>query len=215
MAIPSVSSEIPERLPDIQKMMEWTKAHADRLGAKTKLIPNPVSTQERELPPILCGEWHVSDELKTLCVYGHLDVQPAEKSDGWATDPFVLTEKDGKLFGRGSTDDKGPALSWLWIVEAHQEMGIQLPVNLKILYEGMEEYGSEGLFETIQEEAKKGGFLNDVVSNVLFVIFVLSSLCFSCFDICLHIIIFSLFFLFLSVGLLLYFRQLLVCIACL
>ena len=43
---------------------------------------------------------------KTLLVYGHLDVQPATKEDGWDTDPWVLTEKDGKLYGRGSTDDK-------------------------------------------------------------------------------------------------------------
>lgn len=100
---------------------------------------------------------------KTVCVYGHLDVQPANKEDGWDTDPFVLTEKDGKLFGRGSTDDKGPALSWLWIVEAHRELGVDLPVNLKILYEGMEEFGSVGMFECIAQEAKEGNFLYDVV----------------------------------------------------
>jgi acetylornithine deacetylase/succinyl-diaminopimelate desuccinylase-like protein len=116
VAIPSVSSELPESLPHIEKMMQWTKAHAERLGAKTTIFDNPVSTADRPLPSILGGHWHVNDNLKTLCVYGHLDVQPAHREDGWDTDPFVLTEKDGKLFGRGSTDDKGPALSWLWIV---------------------------------------------------------------------------------------------------
>ena len=74
----------------------------------------------------------------------HLDVQPAAKEDGWDTDPFVLTEKDGKLFGRGSSDDKGPALSWLWVIEAHKELGLELPVNIKLMYEGLEEFGSEG-----------------------------------------------------------------------
>ena len=49
-----------------------------------------------------------------------LPVQPAEVEDGWATPPFVLTEKGGKLYGRGSTDDKGPALAWLWAIESHQ-----------------------------------------------------------------------------------------------
>ena len=143
-------------------MMQWTKDHAERLGGECELLSNPRSTPERPLPPILIGSFQVDPKKKTVCVYGHLDVQPAAKEDGWDTEPFVLTEKDGKLFGRGSTDDKGPALSWLWIIEAHKELGIELPVNVKILYEGMEEYGSDGLFETIQSEAKPGKFLNDV-----------------------------------------------------
>jgi nonspecific dipeptidase len=143
-------------------MLDWTKSHIDRLGGDSKLLPNPVGTEERPLPPILLGEFMVDPKKKTVCVYGHLDVQPASKEDGWDTDPFVLTEKDGKLYGRGSTDDKGPALSWMWVIEAHQELGIELPVNIKIMYEGMEEYGSEGMFETIIEQAKPGKFLNDV-----------------------------------------------------
>jgi cytosolic nonspecific dipeptidase len=162
VAIPSISSELDVHLPDIIRIMEWTQAHAERLGAKTTLKANPKATPERPLPPILMGEFHVDPVKKTVCVYGHLDVQPAAKEDGWDTDPFVLTEKNGKLYGRGSTDDKGPALSWLWVVEAHQELGVELPVNLKILYEGMEEFGSDGLFECIAEEAKAGHFLDDV-----------------------------------------------------
>lgn len=143
-------------------MIEWTAAHIQRLGGTVTIQDNPVGTAERPLPPILLGEFAVDRKKKTLCVYGHLDVQPAAKEDGWATDPFVLTEKDGKLFGRGSTDDKGPALSWLWVIEAHKELGMELPVNIKLLYEGMEEYGSEGIFETITAEAKPGKFLNRV-----------------------------------------------------
>jgi acetylornithine deacetylase/succinyl-diaminopimelate desuccinylase-like protein len=162
VAIPSISAELDEHLPDIVKMLEWTKAHIERLGGNVTLAPNPVATDERPLPPILLGDFLVDPKKKTVCVYGHLDVQPAAKEDGWATDPFVLTEKDGKLYGRGSTDDKGPALSWLWIVEAHQQLGVELPVNIKILYEGMEEFGSEGVYELIREEAKEGKFLYDV-----------------------------------------------------
>lgn len=76
---------------------------------------------------------------KTVCVYGHYDVQPAAKSDGWDTDPFTLVEDaQGRLLGRGSTDDKGPILGWIWILEAHKQLGFELPVNLVILFEGME-----------------------------------------------------------------------------
>lgn len=162
VGIPSVSSNLEGHLKDIQKMMDWTKGHVERLGGTAQLMPNPLSTEERPLPPILMGEFHVDPAKKTVCAYGHLDVQPANKEDGWDTDPFVLTEKDGKLYGRGSTDDKGPALSWLWIVEAHRDLGVEMPVNLKILYEGMEEFGSDGLFECIADEAKEGKFLYDV-----------------------------------------------------
>ena len=162
VAIPSISAELDEHLVDIHKMIDWTKGQIDQLGGECRLIDNPVGTTERPLPPILLGNFPVDPKKKTVCVYGHLDVQPAAKDDGWDTDPFVMTEKDGKLYGRGTTDDKGPALSWLWVIQSHKELGVELPVNLKILYEGMEESGSEGLFETIREEAKPGKFLDDV-----------------------------------------------------
>ncbi|KAF4524561.1 hypothetical protein B566_EDAN017446 [Ephemera danica] len=80
--------------------------------------------------------------------------------DGWATEPFVLTEKDGKLFGRGSSDDKGPVLGWIHAVEAFKATGQDVPVNLKFCFEGMEESGSEGLDELLY--SKKDSWLADV-----------------------------------------------------
>eukprot|EP00978_Attheya_sp_CCMP212_P016827 scaffold44458_cov52-Attheya_sp.AAC.1 len=162
VAIPSVSSDLEHHLPDIEKMMAWTNDHITRLGGTATLLDNPVGTVEQPLPPILLGEFMVDPKLKTVCVYGHLDVQPAHLDDGWDSEPFCLDERDGKLYGRGSTDDKGPALSWLWVIEAHQTLGIALPVNVKLLYEGMEENGSEGMFEAIISLSKPGQFLNDV-----------------------------------------------------
>lgn len=132
VAIPSVSSDLDQHLPDIRRMIDWTAEHVKRLKGNYEIRENLV---DPSLPPILIADFIVDPELKTVCVYGHLDVQPALKEDGWDTDPFVLTEKDGKLYGRGSTDDKGPALSWLWVIEAHQQLGIPLPVNIKLLYE--------------------------------------------------------------------------------
>lgn len=67
---------------------------------------------EIDLPPVCFAELGHDKSKKTILIYGHLDVQPAEKSDGWDTDPFVLTNKDGKLYGRGSTDDK--VLSYIY-----------------------------------------------------------------------------------------------------
>lgn len=162
VAIKSVSSDLPKYGASIVEMMEWTQAHIERLGGKSELYTNPLTNESRSLPPILLGEFIFNPAYNTVCVYGHLDVQPAEKSDGWNTEPFELTEKDGKLYGRGSTDDKGPALSWMWVIEAHQKLGMELPVNIKLIYEGMEESGSEGMFECIQDLSQKDKFLYDV-----------------------------------------------------
>lgn len=56
------------------------------------------------------------------------------QEDGWDTEPFVLTEKDGKLYGRGSTDDKGPVIGWIHAIEAFQKTGQEIPVNVKVCF---------------------------------------------------------------------------------
>lgn len=61
-----------------------------------------------------------------------MDVQPAKKSDGWNTEPFELVEKDGKLFGRGSTDDKGPVIGWINAIEVLNDLKIEIPINIKV-----------------------------------------------------------------------------------
>lgn len=96
---------------------------------------------------------------KTVAIYGHLDVQPALKEDGWGSEPFVLTERNEKLYGRGSSDDKGPVLGWINAVEAYQKLGLEVPVNIKFIFEGMEESGSEGLDDLLH--ARKA-FFKDV-----------------------------------------------------
>ena len=81
----------------------------------------------------------------------------AFKSDGWKYEPFKLTRENetGKLYGRGSTDDKGPIMGWVNVLEAYSKLQKPLPVNMRFCFEGMEESGSEGLDEFILEEVKK------------------------------------------------------------
>lgn len=97
------------------------------------------------------------DSQKNVLVYGHYDVQPALKEDGWDYEPFTLTEdpKTGRLYGRGSTDDKGPVMGWLNVLEAHKNLGLEMPVNLKMIFEGMEESGSVNLDKFIESEKDK------------------------------------------------------------
>ncbi|KFY71980.1 hypothetical protein V499_07875 [Pseudogymnoascus sp. VKM F-103] len=157
VAIPSISAE-DERRPDVVRMGEWLGKELEALGAHVELRPlGPQPHKEHlMLPPVVVARYGNDKAKRTILVYGHYDVQPAAKEDGWATEPFELTVDDkGRMFGRGSTDDKGPVLGWLNAIEAHQKAGIDFPVNLLMCFEGMEEYGSEGLDDFIKEEAGK------------------------------------------------------------
>lgn len=159
VAIPSVSGEGPRR-KEVFRMGSWLEGQLNTLGVKTKQVDlgkHTMDGQEYQLPPAILGKIGDSPNKKTVLIYGHYDVQPANKSDGWDTDPFTLVEgDDGRLIGRGSTDDKGPIMGWLNVLEAHKALGLDLPVNLRFCFEGMEESGSEGLDDLIKSEAAKG-----------------------------------------------------------
>lgn len=164
VAIKSVSAW-PHTRNEIGKMMKWMGDELKALGSDIEFVDLGNQTMpdgsELKLPPVLMGELGKDPAKKTLLVYGHLDVQPADIADGWDTEPFVLTEKDGKLYGRGSTDDKGPVLGWIHALQCYQECGIELPVNFKFCFEGMEESGSVGLDEMLMAR-KETKFMKEV-----------------------------------------------------
>ncbi|VDM74904.1 unnamed protein product [Strongylus vulgaris] len=143
VAITSVSTE-PERRPDCVKMVMWMKKKFEGVGAKTQVVE--IGKQKLhdgktiDLPPVLFVTLGDDPNKKTVLIYGHLDVQPAYKEDGWNTNPWELTEIDGKLYGRGSTDDKGPAISWVHVISVFQKKGITIPVNLKASGRGIGSY---------------------------------------------------------------------------
>lgn len=142
-------------------MSEFLVSELTALGAHVESRPLGLQPDKDNLhlPPVIVARYGSSPDKRTVLVYGHYDVQPALKDDGWATEPFTLTVDDkGRMYGRGSTDDKGPVLGWLNAIQAHKEAGLELPVNLLMCFEGMEEYGSEGLDDFIEQEVKPGGF---------------------------------------------------------
>jgi acetylornithine deacetylase/succinyl-diaminopimelate desuccinylase-like protein len=165
VAIPSVSAE-PEHRKDCLRMIKHYQEWMNKLGIENET--RDLGKQQLrdgssiDLPPALVGKLGNHPSKMTVGIYGHLDVQPAKQEDGWKTDPWVLTEIDGKLYGRGSTDDKGPALGWLWVIEAHQALGKELPVNLIFCLEAMEESGSEGLEALLQAEGSSSGYFSGV-----------------------------------------------------
>lgn len=163
VAIPSVSAD-DDRRPDVVRMSKFLFSELTALGAHVEarpLGPQP-GKPHLQLPPVIVARYGSSADKRTILVYGHYDVQPALREDGWATEPFSLSVDDqGRMYGRGSTDDKGPVLGWLNAIQAHKEAGVEFPVNLLMCFEGMEEYGSEGLDDFIAKEAKPGGYFAD------------------------------------------------------
>uniref|UniRef100_A0A8D2ZUV3 Cytosolic non-specific dipeptidase n=1 Tax=Scophthalmus maximus TaxID=52904 RepID=A0A8D2ZUV3_SCOMX len=163
VAVQSVSSW-PEKRGEIKKQMEMAAKDIEKLGGTVEMVDIGMQTlpsgEEIPLPPIILGRLGSDPGKKTVCIYGHLDVQPAHIDDGWDSEPFTLVEKDGKLYGRGSTDDKGPVLAWFNCIEAYQKIQQELPINIKFCFEGMEESGSEGLDELVF--SRKDTFFKDV-----------------------------------------------------
>jgi acetylornithine deacetylase/succinyl-diaminopimelate desuccinylase-like protein len=94
-------------------------------------------------PPTIVGETGRGD--RTLLVYNHYDVQPPDPLDEWSTPPFEPTERDGFLFGRGVSDNKGNLLARLQAIEAYRATLGELPLRIRVLYEGEEESGSAHL----------------------------------------------------------------------
>ncbi|OJT06568.1 Cys-Gly metallodipeptidase dug1 [Trametes pubescens] len=170
VAIRSVSGD-PTRRQDVIAMGDWLEGQLQSLKVSTQRVDlgfqdGQPDDEPLPLPPVILSRVGEDPAKRTVLVYGHYDVQPAERSDGWNTDPWKLDQNDqtGRLTGRGSTDDKGPVLGWLNVLEAHNALGLELPVNLRFCFEGMEESGSDGLDAFIADEAKKGeeGYFNGV-----------------------------------------------------
>jgi acetylornithine deacetylase/succinyl-diaminopimelate desuccinylase-like protein len=136
LAIPSISSQT-ERKPDMRRAAEWLKNHMTNIGLqKTQIL-------ETEGHPIVYAEWLGAAGKPTILIYGHYDVQPEDPVDLWKTPPFEATEREGNLYARGTADDKGQIFIHLKAIEAFLHNDGILPVNIKIIFEGEEEIGSD------------------------------------------------------------------------
>ncbi|XP_010883469.1 beta-Ala-His dipeptidase [Esox lucius] len=149
---------------EVETMLNMAAERIKKMGGKVELADAGThqlpSGETVLLPPVILAEFAKDPKKATLCIYGHVDVQPAKMEDGWATDPFNLTEIKGNLYGRGATDNKGPVLAWLHAVESYQATKKEIPVNIKLIIEGLEEVGSYGLFKLIKK--RRDSFFADV-----------------------------------------------------
>jgi acetylornithine deacetylase/succinyl-diaminopimelate desuccinylase-like protein len=145
LRIPSVSTD-PQRKADIQRAADWIAAEMLRVGLdKAEVLPTGGH-------PVVYGEWMgAGPNAKTVLIYGHYDVQPAEMADGWSSEPFEPVERDGFIYARGCSDDKGQAFIHIKAIESYLQTQGKAPVNVKFLIEGEEEIGSQNLQRFIQQ----------------------------------------------------------------
>ena len=142
VGIASVSSD-PGRRADLEASVHWVAEELRRLSF-TDVTVHPVPAAG--IAPALTARLDSPvPGAPTVLVYGHVDVQPVEPLALWDSAPYEVHERDGKLFGRGVTDDKGQLLMYLRAVEAAQQAGLDIPVNLLVLVDAEEEIGSPGL----------------------------------------------------------------------
>ncbi len=138
VAIPSVSTD-PAHAGDVRRAADWVAARLGRAG------DIDVDIWDTARHPAVYGRWDGAPGAPTVLVYGHMDVQPPEPLEKWLSPPFVLTERDGRLYGRGVSDDKASMLIPILVAEAFFLSGRRPPVNLRFLFEAEEEIGSPSL----------------------------------------------------------------------
>ncbi len=149
LEIPSVSS-VSDNDKDTARCADWVAANFKNIGMQNvEVIPTPGH-------PVVYADWlNAGADKPTLLIYGHYDVQPIDPIEKWDFDPFKPIIKDGKIWGRGTADDKGQVFTHIKAIEALLAINKELPCNVKFIIEGEEECGSSNLDTFIMNNAEK------------------------------------------------------------
>ena len=150
LRIPSIST-LPEAAPDVRRAAEYAVDQLKRIGIEHAEL---IATQGH---PLVYGEWLEASGKPTLLIYGHYDVQPVDPIDLWQTPPFEPTVRDGKLYSRGASDDKGQVMLIFKALETLKSVTGSLPINIKVLIEGEEEAGGESIEHYVKTTPQRLG----------------------------------------------------------
>ncbi len=148
LQIPSIST-LFERKADMNRAAEWLHAKLERIGFKSEILEtvgHSVVFAERKSQ---------NSSAPTVLLYGHYDVQPVDPENEWLTPPFEPEIRDGQIFARGSTDDKGQVFAHVKALEFYLRDHGDLPINIKLLIEGEEEIGSPNLTPFVEAHKQK------------------------------------------------------------
>src|ERR1700722_12663547 len=131
------------------------RASAETAAARMRAAGLTGEVLETAGHPVAYGAWLGAPGAPTVLIYGHHDVQPADPLELWTTPPFEAHVRDGKIYGRGSVDDKGQVLMHLAALEAHLRVDGKLPLNVKVVVEGEEEDGSRNFEPFLARERER------------------------------------------------------------
>jgi acetylornithine deacetylase/succinyl-diaminopimelate desuccinylase-like protein len=151
LRIPSVST-LPEHASDVRRAAEFVAAELKRIGMENVRLIETTSKEHPGGHPLVYADWLQAKGAPTVLCYGHYDVQPAEPLDEWKSPPFEPTERDGNLYARGAVDDKGQM--WMHVKALESLFAAndgKLPVNVRVIVEGEEEVGGEGIARFVRE----------------------------------------------------------------
>ena len=148
LRIPSIST-LPDHRQDIARAAEFTKNQLSRAGLES------VEVIEGSGHPLVYGELLGAPDKPTILCYGHYDVQPADPLDEWNSPPFDPTVRDGQVYARGASDDKGQVLANIKALESLNHGCGSLPVNVKFLIEGEEEVGGKMIAAYVASHREK------------------------------------------------------------
>jgi acetylornithine deacetylase/succinyl-diaminopimelate desuccinylase-like protein len=149
VAVPSISTD-GEHQKEVGQSAELTCEQMRRAGLRNVAVLRTGASN-----PYAYGEWLGAPGKPTVFLYAHHDVQPINFVEDWRSPPWELTARDGRLWGRGSADDKGAITAQLGAVSAYLQTKVALPVNVKMLVEGEEEVGSSNLLDFFREHQKR------------------------------------------------------------
>lgn len=147
LRIPSVSGDSAFKR-DVRRAAQLVEQQMRQAGMTTELVETPGH-------PIVVGTLTQAPGAPTLLVYGHYDVQPPDPLQDWITPAFEPTVRDGKIYARGATDDKGQMLTHIKAIEAWTKAAGKLPVNVKVIIEGEEEVGSRNLDDFLESHREQ------------------------------------------------------------
>ena len=149
LRIPSVST-LPDHKPDVLRAAQFIADDLKRMGMEhVEVIPTAGH-------PLVYADWLHAAGKPTALSYGHYDVQPPDPLDEWVTPPFEPTERNGNIYARGAVDDKGQTMMHLKAFESILKTnGGKLPINVRVLIEGEEEVGGEGISKFVRENPNR------------------------------------------------------------